>query len=130
MPLSNRRSIVHSIERGNLIDSHWRHLQYPRNLVHDTQARKSMLPLTQIQNWHNSGFLVLWGVSLEDLVDELVVLLRELEGDIRIVFRRVSVLAQSVSMSTVLEDQLKELKAPGQVDLRLEGHHWPPLNWP
>ncbi len=56
-----------------------------------------MLPLSKIQNGHNRSFLVLWWVALEDLFDELVVLLVELEGDIRIVFGSVSMLIDLVS---------------------------------
>jgi len=56
-----------------------------------------MLPLSQIQNGHNSSFLVLWRVALEDFFDELVVLLVELERDIRVVFWSVSVLIELVS---------------------------------
>lgn len=92
MPLPNRITIVHSIERRNLIHPHWWHLQYPRNLVHHTQACKSMLSLPEIENWHDSSFLILWRVAFEDLLDKLVVLLRELEGNVRIVFGGIAML--------------------------------------
>jgi hypothetical protein len=39
----------------------------------------------------------LWGVALEDLFDELIVLLSELEWDIRIILWGVSVLIEDVS---------------------------------
>ena len=51
-----------------------------------------MLPLSQIQDWHHSSLLVLWWIAFEDLLDELVVLLIELEGDVEIVFGSVSML--------------------------------------
>ena len=92
MPLPNRVTVVHSVERRNLIDTHWRHLQYPCNLIHHAQARKSMLSLSEIEDWHDSGLLVLGRVAFEDLVNELVVLLRELKGDVRIVFGGISML--------------------------------------
>jgi hypothetical protein len=51
-----------------------------------------MLSLAEIQQGHYSRLLVLWWVSLEDLVDELVILCRELERDIRVIFGRVAML--------------------------------------
>lgn len=92
MPFSNGVPVIHGIERRNLINTHWRHLQYPRNLIHNTQARKSMLSLSQIEDGHNSRLLVLGRVAFEDLIDELVVLLGELEGDVRIIFGGISML--------------------------------------
>jgi hypothetical protein len=92
MPLSNGVTVVHGVECRNLIDTHWRHLQYPRNLIHDTQARKSMLSLSKIEYGHDCRLFVLGRVSLEDLVNELVVLLGELEGNIRIVLGCISML--------------------------------------
>lgn len=44
-----------------------------------------MLSLSEIEDWHDGGFLVLWRVAFENLFDELVVLLCELEGCVRIV---------------------------------------------
>jgi hypothetical protein len=40
-----------------------------------------VLTLSQIEQGHYSCFLVLWRVSGEDLLDELFILRRELEGD-------------------------------------------------
>lgn len=48
MPLPDRRPVVHSIECSDLIDTHWWHFQYSRNLIHNTQARESMLALSEI----------------------------------------------------------------------------------
>lgn len=92
MPLPNWIAIVHGIERCNLIHPHWRHLQYSSDLIHYTQARESMLSLSEIENWHDGSFLVLWRVAFEDLFDELVVLLRKLEGNIGIVLGRIAML--------------------------------------
>ena len=51
-----------------------------------------MLSLPEIQDGHHSCFFVLWRIPLEDLFDELIILLRELEGGVGIVFWRVSML--------------------------------------
>ena len=51
-----------------------------------------MLSLSEIEERHDSGFLVLWWVSFEDLSDELIVLLGEFEGSIRIVLGCISML--------------------------------------
>lgn len=56
-----------------------------------------MLALSQVENRHNGSFFVLWWIALEDLFDELIVLFCELEGDVGIVFWRVSVLIGLVS---------------------------------
>jgi hypothetical protein len=84
--------VVHGIEGGDLIDTHWRHLQYPRNLIHDADARKAMLALSEVEERHYGGFLVLRRVPRDNLLDKLLVLGGELEGDFGIVFRRVAVL--------------------------------------
>jgi hypothetical protein len=55
-----------------------------------------VLSLSKIQQWHHSGFLVLWGIALQDLVDELVILLGELEGDVGIIVGSVTMLSHVV----------------------------------
>ena len=80
MKSASRISIVHCVERGNLIHSHWWHLQYFRHLIHDANTCETMLPLSQVQQWHNRSLLVLAWVSGEDLLDELFVRLIEFEG--------------------------------------------------
>lgn len=85
MELAHRTPVIHGIKRSHLIHAHRRHLQNPRNLIHYAQAGEAMLSLSQIQDRHDGRLLVLWGVALEDLVDELVILVVELEGDFGIV---------------------------------------------
>ena len=92
VPLPNRIPIVHGVERRNLIHPHWRDLQYPRNLIHHAQARESMLSLSEVEDGHHGRLLVLGWVALEDLFDELIVLLCELEGDVRVVFGGITML--------------------------------------
>lgn len=62
-----------------------------------------MLPLSEIQQWHHSSFLVLWGVAFQDLLDELVILLRELEWDASIIVGRVTMLIHAVRNCVVSE---------------------------
>jgi hypothetical protein len=89
---SNWCSVVHSIEGCHLIDSHWRHLQQSRNLIHNAQTRETGLSLSQIQQRHDGSLLVLRRVSLQDLIDELVVLLGELEWDAGVVLGSIAML--------------------------------------
>lgn len=57
-----------------------------------------MLALSEIEDGHDGGLLVLRRVALEDLGDELLILGVELERDVGVVVRRVAVLqASSVS---------------------------------
>jgi hypothetical protein len=90
--LANRLSVVHGVECGDFVDSHRWHLQEPRDLIHDTDAGETMLTLCKIQYRHDCSLLILWGVSLEDLIDQNEVLLVKLERDGRIVLRLVPVL--------------------------------------
>jgi hypothetical protein len=55
-----------------------------------------MLSLSEIEDWHDRSFLVLRRVAFEDLFDELIILFRELEGYIRVVFGGVSMLRLDV----------------------------------
>lgn len=89
---ARRIPIVHGVECGDLINTHGRHLQYPRDLVHDTDAGESVLALAKVEERHHGGLFVLRGVPGYDLLDELLVLGRELEWDVRIVLRCIAVL--------------------------------------
>jgi hypothetical protein len=51
-----------------------------------------MLSLAKIQEGHDSSFLILWGVSFEDLVNQAIILLGELEGNRRIVVFSIAML--------------------------------------
>lgn len=92
MVFANWSSVIHSVEGSNLINTHWRHLQHSSNLVHNADARKSMLPLSNIKQWHYSRLLVLWWVSGKNLLDEFLILRSELEGYRRIILGGISVL--------------------------------------
>ena len=76
----HRIPVIHRVEGGHLVHPHGRHLQPSRHLVHDADAGEAVLALAEIEEGHHGGFLVLRGVPLEDLVDELVVDLIEGEG--------------------------------------------------
>ena len=56
-----------------------------------------MLALAEIEERHDSSFLVLWWVALEDLVYEALILRGEFEGDRGIVVVGISVLSKEVS---------------------------------
>lgn len=94
---ADRFAIIHRIERSHLIHSHRRHLQHPGHLVHDADAGPAVLALAEIQERHDSRFLVLRGIALEDLIDESEVLGGEFEGDGRVVVGVVAVLLAVVS---------------------------------
>lgn len=90
--LANRLTVVHGIESCDFVDTHGGHLQETGDLVHDADAGVAVLALANVQDRHDSGLLVLGGIALEDLIDELEVLLGELERNIRVVFAFVAVL--------------------------------------
>jgi len=60
-----------------------------------------MLPLTQIQQRHGCGLLVLRRVSLQNLIDETEVLFGKFEGNRGVVVRCVSVLPRSSAHSSI-----------------------------
>ena len=90
--LANRLTVVHGVEGCDFVDTHGGHLQETGDLVHDADAGVAVLALTNVQDRHDSGLLVLGGIALEDLIDELEVLLGELERNIRVVIAFVAVL--------------------------------------
>jgi hypothetical protein len=84
--------VVHGVERRDLVHTHGRHLEEARNLVHDADAAEAVLALAKIQQGHDGGLLVLRGVAGDNLLDELLILLRELEWDRGVVLGRIAVL--------------------------------------
>lgn len=103
MELAHRGSVVHGVEGRDLVHTHRGHLQYARNLVHDADAGESVLSLSKIEEWHDGGLLVLRGVPGDDLLDELLILGGELEGNRGVVLRRVTVLAAVSAVQLTLE---------------------------
>jgi hypothetical protein len=118
--LPNRISIVHSIEGGNLIHAHWRHLQQPCDLIHNAQAAESMLSLPEIQQGHHGCLFVLRWIAFQDLIDELVVLFCELEGNAGVVLGGISMLESKLSVAERLLWRSFELKG----DVRPAEHRW------
>lgn len=86
-------SVVHGVERGNLVHSHGRHLKKTGDLIHDADAGKAVLALAEVKQRHDSSLLVLRRVSLEDLGNDGLVLLVELEGDVGVVVLGISMLS-------------------------------------
>lgn len=97
MILPNRIPIIHGIKSRHLIDSHWRHLEDPRNLIHHTQTSETRLALAEVEKWHHGGFLVLWWVAGKDLADDGLVLGGEGEGDGGVVLGGVAVLSEELA---------------------------------
>jgi hypothetical protein len=57
--LSNGASVVHGVERRNLVHTHGRHLEYAPDLVHDADAGEAVLALSEVEERHYGGLLVL-----------------------------------------------------------------------
>lgn len=87
--------VVHCVESGNFVYTHGRHLEYPRNLVHDADAAESVLALAEVEKRHNGCLLVLRGVPRDDFLDELLILRRKFEGNLGVVLGRVAVLQKT-----------------------------------
>tara|TARA_R110002003_G_scaffold433_7_gene19750 strand:- start:2170 stop:2613 length:444 start_codon:yes stop_codon:yes gene_type:complete len=96
--LARGAAVVHGVERRHLVDTHGRHLQYAGDLVHDADAGESMLALSKVEQRHDGGLLILRRIPRQDLLDELLVLGRELEGDLGIVLGRVAVLQATLAL--------------------------------
>ena len=92
MELAHRVPVVHCVESRNLVDTHGGHLEYPRHLVHDADAAEAVLALSEVKQRHYGRLLVLRGVPRDDFLDELLILGRELERDLEVIFGRVAVL--------------------------------------
>lgn len=90
--LADRFPVVHGVERCDLVHAHGRHLEDARDFIHDADTGEAVLALSEIEKGHHGGLLVLGRVSLENLVDEFLILLVELEGNGGVVVRRVAVL--------------------------------------
>jgi hypothetical protein len=89
---ADRVPVVHGVECRYLVHSHGRHLQYPRNLIHDADAAESVLALAEVEERHDGGLLVLRGVPGDDLFDERLILRREFEGNLEVVLGSVAML--------------------------------------
>lgn len=98
MELAHGGPVVHGVERSHLIHAHGGHLQDPGNLVHDANAGEAVLSLAEIEERHDGGLLVLGRVPLEDLGDDLLILLAELEGNVRVVVGGVAVHHEHVAL--------------------------------
>ena len=109
--LANGRAVVHGVERGDLVHTHGGHLEQTGHLVHDADAAKAVLTLTEIEQGHDGRLLVLRRVALDDLLDDLFVVGRELEGEVGVVVGGVTMLYVIVECQQAQKDSesLKEL---------------------
>ena len=92
MVFADRSAIIHCVEAGNLVHSRGGHFENPGYLVHDADAGEAVLALAEVEKGHDGSLLVLRRVSLEDLVDDGLVLRRELEHERRVIVGRVAML--------------------------------------
>ena len=53
------RAVVHCVEGGHFINSHWGHFKDARDFVHHTYAGEAVLSLSEVEKRHHSSFLVL-----------------------------------------------------------------------
>jgi hypothetical protein len=79
-----------------------------------------MLSLSEIQQGHHGCLFVLRWVALQDLIDEPVVLLCKLEGNVGVVLGGISMLESKLSVAARLLLRSLELKR----DLRPAEHRW------
>jgi len=87
-----RTPIIHCVECGHLVHAHRRHFQYAGNFIHNADTGEPVLTLPKIKQWHDGGLLVLTGISCDNLFDDLLVGGIELERNLWVVARTVSVL--------------------------------------
>lgn len=126
---AHRLAVVHGVEGGDLVDTHWGHLQKPGNLVHDADAGPAELALSQVQKGHDGRLLVLRGVTFEDLIDEAEVLLGELERDTGVVVGVVAVLLPLGSLLSMLGVDGRGSRTTARESLRSCGPAENNLNW-
>jgi hypothetical protein len=103
--LAHGSSVVHGVERSDLVHSHGRHLKKTSDLVHDANAGEAVLALAKVEQRHDGSLLVLGRVSLEDLGNDGLVLFVELEGDVGVVVLGVSMHHESVALSAGCEGE-------------------------
>jgi hypothetical protein len=89
---SNWVPVVHGVEGRNLVDTHGRHFQQSRHLIHNTDASETVLSLSKVEQGHDSCFLVLARIPSEHLLDKLFILRVEFEGNVEVVLRSIAVL--------------------------------------
>jgi hypothetical protein len=79
-----------------------------------------MLSLPEIQQGHHGCLFVLRWIAFQDLIDELVVLFCELEGNAGVVLGGISMLESKLSVAERLLWRSFELKG----DVRPAEHRW------
>lgn len=100
MVLAHGGSVVHGVERRHLVDAHGGHFEQASDLVHDADGGEAVLALSEVEDGHDGGLLVLRGVALEDLGDDGLILSVELEGNIGVVVGRVAVLQPGTRLTS------------------------------
>lgn len=117
---ADRTPVVHGIKGSHFVDAHGRHLEYPCNLIHDADACETVLALSEVKERHDGGFLVLAGVSADDLLDELFILGRELERYRGVVLGCVAVLGNGQRNSSRVKVVVEYLPQRGHRSQRAQ----------
>ena len=72
--------VEHGIERRDFVHSHWLHFEQLRYIIHNADARPSLvLPLAKVEEGNDSCLLVLGRVMRDDFIGTFKVLRCELE---------------------------------------------------
>jgi hypothetical protein len=73
--------VEHSVECGNLVNSHRWHFQHFGDIVHNTDARPALvLTLRQVKQGNDSSLLILCGIMGNDVLCPLQVFCVEFKG--------------------------------------------------
>lgn len=94
---TDRLTVEHGVEGGDLVNAHSWHLQQLRDVVHDANTCPALvLALAEVEQGNDGGFLVLGRVPCNDLLGTLHVFGVEFEGDLGVVVLRVPVHEESI----------------------------------
>ena len=81
---SNNAPIKHGIESCDFVNPHRWHLEHLGHVVHDADARPTLvLPLSEVEEGDNGCLLVLGRVMRDDFIGACKILRSELEWDLR-----------------------------------------------
>lgn len=89
--LANGFPVEHGIESSHFIDTHWRHFKELGDVVHNADACPSLvLPLAEIEEWDDCGFLVLGRITRDDILGPFQVFRCEFKWNFGVVVIRVT----------------------------------------
>jgi len=109
--------VEHGVEGSNLVHPHSWHLQELRDIVHDANARPSLvLPLAEVEKGNDGSLLVLGRIPSDDFLRALHVLSIELERNLTLVvqFRSPICLHHFANLGVVVRS-IPVLEETGQI---------------